>query len=137
ARLGHELRELTVRAAEVRVRRQDVEAEARRQFEADPAALRGAHEPGRDAAAARARIDELAGRIAALEPVNLIADDEYRELDERLAFLRAQHDDLTASMKDLERALRGMTRTAQERFTEAFEAINRNFQELFTRLFEG
>ena len=40
-------------------------------------------------------------------------------------------------MKDLDRALRGMTRTAQERFAEAFEAINRNFQELFTRLFEG
>ena len=40
-------------------------------------------------------------------------------------------------MRDLEKALRGMTRTAQERFLEAFEAINRNFQELFTRLFEG
>ena len=40
-------------------------------------------------------------------------------------------------MKDLERALRGMTRTAQERFTEAFEAINRNFQESFSTLFGG
>ena len=40
-------------------------------------------------------------------------------------------------MRDLEKALRGMTRTAQERFLEAFEAINRNFQDLFTRLFEG
>ncbi|MBI3455156.1 MAG: chromosome segregation protein SMC [Candidatus Rokubacteria bacterium] len=131
------LRDLTVRAAEVRVRRQDVEADARRQFEAAPEALRAAHEPDVDVAALRARADELAAKIAALEPVNLIADDEYRELDERLAFLRAQHDDLAASVKDLERALRGMTRTAQERFAEAFEAINRNFQELFARLFEG
>jgi chromosome segregation protein len=136
-RLTRELRDLTVRAAEVRVRRQDVEAEGRRQFEVTPEALRAAHEPARDADETRARLGELAARIAALEPVNLIADEEYRELDERLTFLRAQHDDLTTSMKDLERALRGMTRTAQERFTEAFEAINRNFQELFTRLFEG
>jgi chromosome segregation protein len=30
-----------------------------------------------------------------------------------------------------------MTRTAQERFAEAFAAINRNFQDLFARLFEG
>jgi len=137
SRLTQHLRDLTVRAAEVRVRRQDVEADGRRQFEVTPEALRNAHEPGRDVDATRARIDDLAARITALEPVNLIADDEYRELDERLGFLRTQHDDLTASIKDLERALRGMTRTAQERFAEAFEAINRNFQSLFTRLFEG
>jgi chromosome segregation protein len=137
SRMRQELRDLTVRGAEVRVRRQDVEADARRQFEVTPDGLRAAHEPERDVALARARIEELGTKIAALEPVNLIADDEYRELDERLGFLRAQHDDLTASMKDLERALRGMTRTAQERFTEAFAAINRNFQELFARLFEG
>ncbi len=136
-RVSHSLRELTVRAAEVRVRRQDVEADARRQFEAMPDALRAAHDPERDREGTRARIEELTARIAALEPVNLIADDEYRELDERLAFLRAQHDDLTASIKDLERALRGMTRAAHERFNEAFEAINKNFQELFVRLFEG
>jgi chromosome segregation protein len=137
SRVTQSLRELTVRAAEVRVRRQDVEADARRQFEVTPDGLRAAHEPERDVAATRARIEELTAKITGLEPVNLIADDEYRELDERLTFLRAQHDDLTASMKDLDRALRGMTRTAQERFAAAFEAINRNFQELFGRLFEG
>jgi chromosome segregation protein len=136
-RLTHRLRDITVRAAEVRVRRQDVEAEGRRQFEVTADALRAAHEPEREVEATRVRLEELAAKITALEPVNLIADEEYRELDERLTFLRAQHDDLTTSMKDLERALRGMTRTAQERFAEAFEAINRNFQELFTRLFEG
>jgi chromosome segregation protein len=40
-------------------------------------------------------------------------------------------------MKDLEKALRGMTRTAQERFMHAFEEINREFARLFERLFEG
>jgi chromosome segregation protein len=137
SRVSQALRDLTVRAAEVRVRREDVEADARRQFEVTSDGLRAAHEPDRDGDAMRARIEELAGKIAALEPVNLIADDEYRELDERLSFLRTQHDDLAASVKDLERALRGMTRTAHERFNEAFEAINKNFQELFARLFEG
>ena len=39
--------------------------------------------------------------------------------------------------EDLERALRGMTRTAQERFQEAFDEINRHFGEIFGRLFEG
>jgi chromosome segregation protein len=131
------LRDLTVHAAEVRVRRQDLEAEARRQFEVAPDGLREAHQPEREPNDMRARVEELSAKIQALEPVNLIADDEYRELDERLQFLRTQHDDLTGSVKDLERALRGMTRTAQERFLEAFEHINKNFQELFARLFEG
>jgi chromosome segregation protein len=66
-----------------------------------------------------------------------VADEEYRELDERLTFLRTQYDDLMASIKDLEKALRGMTRTAQDRFAQAFEEINRHFGEIFQRLFEG
>ena len=131
------VQEHAIRLAELRVRRQDLEADAWRRFEVEPDALRLAHEPERSLAELRARLESIAQRITALEPVNLIADEEYRELDERLGFLRVQHDDLSSSIRDLEKALRGMTRTAQERFLEAFEAINRNFQELFTRLFEG
>jgi chromosome segregation protein len=136
-RAGRAVQDLAVRLVEARVRRQDVEADARRRFEATPEALRAACEPVRDLAETRARLETVAQRIAALEPVNLVADEEYRELDERLAFLRTQHDDLATAVRDLDRAIRGMTRTAQERFLEAFEAINRNFQELFARLFEG
>jgi chromosome segregation protein len=136
-RATREAQEHAIRLAELRVRRQDLEADARRRFEVDADALRLAHDPTRDLDEARARLQTVEQKISALEPVNLIADEEYRELDERLGFLRAQHEDLSTSIRDLEKALRGMTRTAQERFMEAFEAINRNFQELFTRLFEG
>jgi chromosome segregation protein len=131
------VQEHAIRLAELRVKRQDLEADARRRFEVEVDALRQAHDAARDLAEARARLETVTQRIAALEPVNLIADEEYRELDERLGFLRTQHDDLASSMRDLEKALRGMTRTAQERFLQAFEEINRNFQGLFTRLFEG
>jgi chromosome segregation protein len=136
-RASRAVQEHAIGLAEARVRRQDLEADARRRFEVAPEALAATHDPGFDPGEARARLDAVAHRIGALEPVNLIADEEYRELDERLGFLRAQHDDLSASIRDLDKALRGMTRTAQERFMEAFEAINRNFQGLFTRLFEG
>jgi chromosome segregation protein len=136
-RASRAVQEHAIRLAEVRVKRQDLEADARRRFEVQVDALRQAHDPARDLGEARARLETVAQRISALEPVNLIADDEYRELDERLGFLRTQHDDLASSVRDLEKALRGMTRTAQERFLQAFEEINRNFQGLFTRLFEG
>jgi len=136
-RTARAVQELAVAVAELRVRREDLETDARRRFEVGPEALAETCRADADPAATRARLEAVSQRIGALEPVNLIADDEYRELDERLGFLRAQHDDLAASMRDLEKALRGMTRTAQERFLEAFEAINRNFQDLFARLFEG
>jgi chromosome segregation protein len=136
-RAARAAQEHAIRLAELRVRRQDLEADARRRFEVAPEGLHLAYDPEGDLREARERLEAVAHRISALEPVNLIADEEYRELDERLGFLRTQHDDLASSMRDLERALRGMTRTAQERFVQAFEAINRNFQALFTRLFEG
>ena len=101
------------------------------------AALLELHDPTRDLVPVRERLTELDEKIEAIGPVNLVADEEYRELDERLTFLRTQHDDLTASIKDLEKALRGMTRTAQERFAQAFEEINGHFARLFARLFEG
>jgi chromosome segregation protein len=124
-------------ATERRVRREELEQEARRVFGVDPQVLPQQHDPARDLAHVQARLAELEGKLEALGPVNLVADEEYRELEDRLAFLRAQHDDLVASIKDLEQALRGMTRTAQARFQEAFEAINRHFNEIFSRLFDG
>jgi chromosome segregation protein len=136
-RATHDAHDLAVRVAAVHVRREELAGQARRQFDLSPDDLLGAHDASRDPGAMRERLEVTAEKLASLEPVNLIADDEYRELDERLTFLRTQHDDLSASMRDLDRALRGMTRTAQARFTEAFEAINRNFQEIFGRLFEG
>ena len=130
--------EIDLQATEIRVRAEELVQEGRRAHGVDgPEALAAAHDSGRDLAAARSRHEELAAKIEGLGQVNLIADEEYRELEERLGFLRAQHDDLVGSMKDLERALRGMTRTAQERFQEAFAEINRHFADIFGRLFEG
>jgi len=136
-RLIASIHELDLRGTECRVRREELGQEAWRVWGVDQAALAGHHDPARDLDAVRARVAELDEKLAAIGPVNLVADDEYRELDERLGFLRAQHDDLVASLKDLEKALRGMTRSAQERFAEAFEEVNRHFKEIFERLFEG
>ncbi|HET7343906.1 MAG TPA: AAA family ATPase, partial [Methylomirabilota bacterium] len=136
-RLVSGIHEIELKATEGRVRREELAQEAYRSFGVDTETMLARHDPDRDLPAVRERLAELDARLEAIGPVNLVADEEYRELDERLTFLRTQHDDLTASIKDLEKALRGMTRTAQERFTEAFEQINRHFADIFQRLFEG
>jgi chromosome segregation protein len=137
AALTSSIHELELRATEGRVRREELAQEARRTYGVEEATLRELADPARDLATVRERCAALGERLQAIGPVNLVADEEYRELDERLSFLRTQHDDLVASIKDLEKALRGMTRTAQERFTEAFAQINEHFQNIFGRLFEG
>ncbi|MBI4587643.1 MAG: chromosome segregation protein SMC [Candidatus Rokubacteria bacterium] len=135
--IREELHGLELNATEGRVRREELEQEGRRRFGVEPDALCRHHDPSADLGAIRSRLAELEAKLAAMGLVNLVADEEYRELEERLQFLRTQHDDLVLSIKDLEKAIRGMTRTAQERFREAFEAINGHFSQLFTRLFEG
>jgi chromosome segregation protein len=136
-RLVTAIHDIELRATERRVRREELAQEAMRTWGVDETALRAAYDPGRELDALRQRVGELEERLAAIGAVNLVADEEYRELDERLTFLRTQHDDLVASIKDLDKALRGMTRTAQERFTQTFHEVNREFGRLFERLFEG
>ncbi|HSE03513.1 MAG TPA: chromosome segregation protein SMC [Methylomirabilota bacterium] len=132
------LHQLDLTETEGRVRREELVQEVRRRHAIETAeALLAAHDATRDLEEVRQRHEELSAKLDAMGPVNLVADEEFRELTERLEFLRTQHDDVVGSIKDLEKALRGMTRTAQERFQEAFEDINRHFSNIFSRLFEG
>jgi chromosome segregation protein len=136
-RLVESIHEIELTATEHRVRREELAQDAQRTYGIDEVGLLARHDPARDLDTVRTRLTELSDKLGSIGPVNLVADEEYRELDERLTFLRTQHDDLSASIKDLERALRGMTRTAQERFLQAFEEINGRFGQIFERLFEG
>jgi chromosome segregation protein len=132
------LHQLDLMETEGRVRREELLQEARRRHAVETAeALLAAHDAARDLEEVRQRHEELSTKLEAMGPVNLVADEEFRELTERLDFLRTQHDDVVGSIKDLEKALRGMTRTAQERFQESFDDINRHFGDIFSRLFEG
>jgi chromosome segregation protein len=132
------LHEVELAETEGRVRREELLHEARRAHGVETAeALLAARDGSRGMDELRARHDELSAKLESMGPVNLVADEEYREQEERLTFLRTQHDDLAGSMKDLDRALRGMTQTAQQRFEQAFTAISERFGEIFQRLFEG
>ena len=132
------LHQLDLTETEGRVRREELVQEARRRHAIETVeALLAAHDAARDFEEIRQRHEELTVKLEAMGPVNLVADEEFRELTERLEFLRTQHDDVVGSIKDLEKALRGMTRTAQERFQEAFDDISRHFSNIFSRLFEG
>ena len=85
---------------------------------------------------AERRLRSLRARIESFGLVNLLAPEEYRQLEEREGFLRAQTDDLTEALDSLESAVRKLDGESVQRFRESFDTINAKFAETFARLFE-
>ncbi len=90
-----------------------------------------------DPDAAEARLEDLLRCIDTIGEVNLMAIDEYRELEQRWEFLCQQDQDLQSSMEGLQTAIAKINRTTRKRFRETFDQVNAMFQEIFPRLFLG
>ena len=82
-------------------------------------------------------IATLRDRIERLGPVNMMAIDQFDELEERFDFLTTQRKDLLDSIQATGEAIRRIDVTTRERFKEAFTAVNGHFQEIFSTLFGG
>ncbi|MHB0969370.1 MAG: chromosome segregation protein SMC [Thermoanaerobaculia bacterium] len=87
--------------------------------------------------ALESEVARLADQIEKIGPVNVLAIDEYKELEEREKFLRTQRDDLVQSIESLRSTIRKINLTSRELFRDAFAAINKSFVEIFTALFGG
>jgi chromosome segregation protein len=79
----------------------------------------------------------LKAKLERLGPVNMMAIEEFDDLDERYEFLTTQRDDLVESIRATGDAIARINRTTSERFRTAFTAINTHFQETFSTLFGG
>jgi chromosome segregation protein len=82
-------------------------------------------------------IDELKRKIERLGPVNMMAIEQFDELEQRHGFLTTQRKDLIDSIAQTGDAIKKIDHTTRVRFREAFDAINLNFQETFSTLFGG
>ena len=72
-----------------------------------------------------------------LEPVNMLAIDEYDETKERQDDLQDRKDTLEDEKEAINDRIEGFEEEKREKFTEAFEAINEQFQEVFSELSDG
>ncbi len=82
-------------------------------------------------------VAELRTRLQRMGEVNLAAIGEFEELTERSRFMTAQREDLERSMALLQQTITKLNRICRLRFKESFEEINREFQAIFPRLFDG
>ena len=82
-------------------------------------------------------IANLRRKIERLGPVNMMAIEQFDELESRHTFLTTQRKDLLDSIAQTGEAIRKIDKTTRERFAEAFESVNRHFETTFTTLFGG
>jgi chromosome segregation protein len=82
-------------------------------------------------------ITRLKAKIERLGPVNMMAIEQFDELEQRHTFLTTQRRDLVDSIAQTSEAIKRIDETSKARFREAFAAIQHNFQGTFSTLFGG
>jgi chromosome segregation protein len=75
--------------------------------------------------------------LALLGRVNPLALEEYSAMEERHNFLTEQLDDLKRTREDLLDIVKEVDARVLQVFTEAYEAVEREFEGIFARLFPG
>jgi len=80
---------------------------------------------------------EMRARLDAMGPVNMMALEEYKETAERHQFLATQRNDLLDAIENTSATIREIDQVSRQKFEEAFNKINENFQATFRKLFGG
>ena len=135
-------REEELRQLEVRVNRLDVELnhllqKLAEEYELSFELARRRYGIPEDPAAAEGEVQSLKQRMAALGEVNLGAIEEHRRLTERLTYLKEQQQDLVEAKNTLYEVIQNIEQEMARRFSEGFEAIRQEFQEVFRHMFGG
>jgi chromosome segregation protein len=83
------------------------------------------------------KIEKLKNRLKRIGPVNMVALEEHKELENRFSFLTDQEKDLLSARDSLKKAIDRINTETTRMFTETFEAVKTHFREMFTELFGG
>lgn len=88
-------------------------------------------------AACETRVQGLLRRRETIGVVNLLAEEQLKEVDEKLGRSNAQREELREAVYRLRKQIEAFDRERRERLIEAFALIDGHFKDLFTRLFRG
>lgn len=94
-------------------------------------------EPAENLREADRRVKELRGLMKKLEPVNLGAVEEYKEVFEKYTMYQTQISDVQKSKAELNKLIETLTEQMKELFVLKFDEINTHFKSIFTELFGG
>jgi len=123
-------------------RRADIEHEIRDLLNVEPAAAAEVAElkPGAtppSIAEVEAKIERIKQERERLGSVNLLAEQELRNVEAQHAKLTAERDDLIEAIRRLRQGIHSLNHEARERLLASFQIVNENFKRLFAELFGG
>ena len=90
-----------------------------------------------DLTALQHELRSMQKRLQAMEPVNMLALEEYDRTQARLADLSQKLMTLEEERTELLLRIENFTTLRQRAFKEAFDAVNQNFQTIFAELSDG
>lgn len=90
-----------------------------------------------DITSLKREITAVKSKIKQLGDVNVNAIEDYKQVSERYAFLKAQHDDITKAEENLLNIINELDRAMREQFAEKFKEIRIMFSKVFKELFGG
>jgi chromosome segregation protein len=80
---------------------------------------------------------EMRTKLENMGPVNMMALEEFNETEQRHQFLETQRKDLLDSIENTQATIKEIDEFSRQKFQEAFDRINENFQFTFRKLFGG
>jgi chromosome segregation protein len=86
---------------------------------------------------ARRRHERLVKEREEMGPVNLRADIEAGEIEQQIAAIDRERDEIGAAIAKLRGSIGHLNREGRERLTAVFAEVDRHFQALFARMFGG
>ena len=90
-----------------------------------------------DMAEIERQLDRLKIERERLGAVNLRAEEEQKELSDRLETIVSEREDIIEAIRKLRQAIQSLNREGRERLLAAFDVVNGHFQRLFSHLFGG
>ncbi|MCC6501127.1 MAG: chromosome segregation protein SMC [Anaerolineales bacterium] len=76
-------------------------------------------------------------RMRRMGPINPEAKQEFDAESERYSFMRSQVDDLRKAEADLRQVIAELDELTKQSFSKTFDAVDKQFRAMFTRLFGG
>jgi chromosome segregation protein len=83
------------------------------------------------------RLERLIAEQERLGGVNLLAEQESQELEQKVSSIKKDQSDLLAAIAKLREAIDSLNTEGRQRLLAAYGVVNENFQKLFVQLFGG
>ena len=135
--LRNQIRDLDVKLTETSYKKANLKERILQSYKADLEETHMELEDNIDWDAIKTQVAELKEKLDRMGPVNLVAIDEHKELEERHAFLAHQQEDLVNAKDSLMKAIQKINKTTKELFIDTFQKIQVEFKNFFRLLFGG